>query len=203
VQKNSPDIKPYVRYYRSYKIGDSVYQDVTITTRADIAAELRPGINIFALVPVTKELNIRSNIQLFDRHLKNLADTPAITNGFSVRMNANIGYQFSKTLAAEIFGNYNSGMKWQGRRPSAFSYTMAIRKQFKNNKGSFGFVAVNPFNRYINQKTLQEAKGFNTTIFQQLPYRSFGVSFSYKFGKLKFTKPKEGDNYLYTPPVEN
>ena len=115
----------------------------------------------------------------------------------------NVAYQFSPSIAAEIFGNYNSGMKWQGKRPSAFTYTMAVRKQFKNSKGSVGLVAVNPFNKYIEQKTLQEAKGFTTNIFQQLPYWSFGISFTYKFGKLKFTKSKENDNYLYTPPTEN
>jgi ferric enterobactin receptor len=203
VQKNSPDIKPYIRYYQSYKIGDSVYRDVTLTTRANIAAEVRPGINLSVSVPVTKPLNIRSNIQLFNRHLNNIYDTPAVVNGYAVRMNMNITYQFKHSIAAEIFGNYSSGMKWQGRRPSAFSYTMAVRKQFKNNKGSIGFVAVNPFNRYISQKTLQEAKGFTTNISQQLPYRSFGINFTYKFGKLKFTKPKENDNYQYSPPVEN
>jgi outer membrane receptor for ferrienterochelin and colicin len=203
VQRNSPDIKSYSRYYATYKIGDSVYKDVTLSSRANVAVEVRPGINLFASIPITKELNVRTNVQLFERHIKNVNATPAITNGFAARMNANIGYQFSKTLATEIFGNYNSGMKWQGRRPSSFSYTMAVRKQFRNNKGSIGFVAVNPFNKYINQKTLQETSTFTTTIFQQLPYRSFGLSFTCKFGKLKFSKPKEGDNYLYTPPVEN
>jgi outer membrane receptor protein involved in Fe transport len=203
LQKNSPDIKPYVRYYPTYKIGDSIFRDVTITTRSNIAAELRPGINLSISAPLNKQLNFRSNIQFYNRHLNNIYDSPAVINGFAIRMNMNVAYQFSHSIAAEIFGNYNSGMKWQGRRPSAFSYTMAVRKQFKNNKGSIGFIAVNPFNKYIDQKTLQEAKGFTTDIFQQLPYRSFGISFTYKFGKLKFTKPKENDNYLYTPPIEN
>lgn len=202
-QKNSPDIKPYISYYPSYKIGDSLYTDVTVTTRANIAAELRPGINLSLSLPVNKKLNIRTNIIVFNRHLKNIYDTPPVTNGFALRANMNIACQFTPSFAAEIFGNYNSGMKWQGRRPSAFSYTIAVRKQFKNNKGSMGFIAVNPFNKYISQRTLQQANGFTTDIFQQLPYRSFGISFTYKFGKLKFSKPKESDNYLYTPPVEN
>ena len=201
MQKNSPDIKPYISYYPVYKIGDSLYTDVTVTTRATIAAEIRSGINISITVPVDRKLSLRSNILMFNRHLDNPNDTPSIINGLGIRSNLNATYQFSKTVAAEIFGNYNSGMKWQGKRPAAFSYTMAVRKQFKNSKGSIGFVAVNPFNKYINQKTLQEAKGFTTNTLQQLPYRSFGISFNYKFGKMKFTKPKESDNYLYTPPA--
>ncbi|MEI7733807.1 MAG: TonB-dependent receptor [Ferruginibacter sp.] len=202
-QRNSPDIKPYITYYPSYKIGDSLFTDVTITTRATIAAEVRSGLNLSVTIPVSKQLSLRSNILLFNRHLNNINDTPAIINGLGIRSNLNVTYQFSKSIAAEAFGNYMSGMKWQGKRPAAFSYTMAIRKQFKNTKGSIGFVAVNPFNQYINQKTVQQAKGFVTNTFQQLPYRSFGISFAYKFGKLKFSKPKESDNYLYTPPSEN
>lgn len=203
VQRNSPDIKPFITYYPSYKIGDSVFTDVTVTTRATIAAEVRSGLNLSVTIPVSKQWSLRSNILLFNRHLNNINDTPAIINGFGIRANLNATCQFSKSIAAEAFGNYMSGMKWQGKRPAAFSYTMAIRKQFKNTKGSIGFVAVNPFNRYINQKTVQQAKGFVTNSFQQLPYRSFGISFAYKFGKLKFSKPKESDNYLYTPPSEN
>jgi hypothetical protein len=94
-------------------------------------------------------------------------------------------------------------MKWQGVQPAAFSYTMAVRKLFKNTKGSLGFIAVNPFNKYIDQRSVQEAKGFVTHSLRQLPYRSFGISFLYKFGHLKFTKAKENDNYMYTPPSDN
>ncbi len=203
LQKNSPDIKPYISYYPVFKIGDSLYNDVTVTTRATIAAEIRSGINLSITVPVDKKLSLRSNILAFNRHLNNINDTPSVINGFGVRMNVNATYQFSKSLAAEIFGNYNSGMKWQGVQPAAFSYTMAVRKLFKNTKGSLGFIAVNPFNKYIDQRSLQEAKGIVTHSLRQLPYRSFGISFLYKFGHLKFTKAKENDNYMYTPPSDN
>ncbi|MBS1510832.1 MAG: TonB-dependent receptor [Bacteroidetes bacterium] len=202
MQRNSPDIKPYTTYYSLYKIGDSTYQDLTITTRATIAAEVRAGVNIAASMPVTKRFSVRGNVMMFNRHLNNVYDTPAVINGFGVRSNLNLAYQFSKAMAGEIFGNYMSGMKWQGQRPPSFSYTIALRRQFKNTKGSIGIIAVNPFNRYINQKAVQQSKGFTTNTFQQLPYRSFGISFAYKFGKLKFSKPKDSDNYLYTPPGE-
>ena len=36
---------------------------------------------------------------------------------------------------------------------------------------------------------------------RQLPYRSFGISFNYKFGKLEFKKSKDDDSYLNNPPV--
>ena len=94
-------------------------------------------------------------------------------------------------------------MKWQGRQPNMYSYTLAARKQLFHNKGSIGVVIVNAFNQYIHQDILSIANDLVTNSYRDIPYRSFGISFTYKFGKLKFSKPKESENYLYTPPTEN
>ncbi len=202
-QRNSPDIKPYITYYSSYKIGDSTYNDVTLTTRETISSEVRAGVNISGSLPITKKITLRPNIQLFNRHLNNPNTIPAITNAFGFRSNLNISYQYSKTLAAEVFGNYNIGMRWQGKQADVYAYTFALRKQFSNNKASLGLIAVNPFNHYINQKSQQLTPDFTSNIYRNVPYRSFGITFTYKFGKLKVTKTKEVDNFNYVPPSEN
>ena len=104
---------------------------------------------------------------------------------------------------AEVFGNYNMGIRWQGRQASNYSYTIAARKQMWNKKASIGFVGVNIFNKYIKQTSQQLSDNIVSDNFRNIPYRSFGISFTYKFGKIKFSKPKEEDNYLYKPPGEN
>jgi outer membrane receptor protein involved in Fe transport len=202
-QRNSPDIKPYITYYPTYKIGDSVYTDVTVTSRANISSEVKAGANIALSLLVNKRLTIRPTIMIFNRSMKNIYEEPTTLNCFGFRTNMNATYTFNKQWIAEAFGNYNLGMKWQGKQPSMFSYTVAARKQLFNSKGSIGFVFVNVFNRYIHLETLSEAKNLVTNSYRDMPYRSFGISFTYKFGKLKFNKPKESDNYLYTPPSEN
>lgn len=200
-QRNSPDIKPYITYYPTYKIGDSIYTDVTVTTRATIASEVRAGVNISGSIPFAKKFTLRPNLQMYNRHLNNINATPAITNAFGLRANINLGYQISKDFAGEFFGNYNLGMKWQGKQASTYSYTFAIRKQFNNNKYSLGVIAVNPFNKYINQYSQQQTQDFISNNYRFSPYRSFGVTFSYKFGKLKFKpKEKEGENFNYSAP---
>ncbi len=202
-EKNHPDIKPYIIYYPVYKIGDSTYTDVTLTTREDISSEIKTGINISLSLPLGKDLTIRPNLMFYNRNFKNINATPPITNSFGYRLNMNASWQFGKGWAAEGFGNYNSGTQWQGRQPSSFSYTLAFRRQFLNNKASFGVVAVNAFNRYIIQNSFLVAQNVAIDSYRDIPYRSFGATFTYKFGKLKFSKPKESDNYLYSPPVEN
>ncbi|MEI6088501.1 MAG: outer membrane beta-barrel family protein, partial [Bacteroidota bacterium] len=188
-QRNSPDIKPYITYYPTYKIGDSIYTDVTVTTRATIAAEVRAGVNIAGSIPFGKKVTLRPNLQIYNRHLNNPNTTPAITNAFGLRGSANLSYLISKNLAAEFFGNYNLGMRWQGKQADVYSYTFALRKQFST-KASLGLIAVNPFNKYVKQYSQQKTPDFYSDIYRFTPYRSFGVTFTYKFGKLKF-KPKE------------
>jgi hypothetical protein len=199
-QRNSPDIKPYITYYPTYKIGDSIYTDVTVTTRETIASEVRAGVNIAGSIPFGKKVTLRPNFQVYNRHLNNPNTTPNITNAFGLRGSANLSYLVSKNLAAEFFGNYNLGMRWQGRQADVYSYTFALRKQF-NTKASLGLIAVNPFNKYVKQYSQQKTTDFYSDIYRFTPYRSFGVTFTYKFGKLKFkAKEKEGENFNYPAP---
>lgn len=202
-QYNSPDIKPYIIYYPTYKIGDSVYNDVSITSRANISAETRTGLNISASIPFGKKLTIRPNLMLFNRHLVNPFDEPRVLNSFGYRTSMNASYLLNKAWTIDAFGNYNLGMKWQGVQPSNYSYTFATKKQLFNNKGSIGLVIVNPFDMYIRQTSQLITKNTITNVYRNIPYQSFGLSFSYKFGNLKFAKTKEGENFLFAPPTDN
>jgi hypothetical protein len=200
---NSPDIKSYTTFYPSFKVGDSVYTDVNLTRRSNIAAEHRWGLNISGSVNAISKLNLRVNVQLYDRTTKNIYSNPVVISGFEYRCNLNVNYQFNQGLIAEAFGNYNSGLRWQGRRAAFSSYTIALRKQLFKGKGSFGFTAVNAFGKYLTQRSTQEGSGFTGNTVLQIPYRSFGINFMYKFGKIKLSKPKEEENYLTKPPIEN
>ena len=203
VQHNSPDIKPFVTYAPSLKIGDSTFTDVTLTSRANVSEEIKAGANISASLLLGKHLNIRPNIMIYNRYVKNIYDDPAVTNSLGLKSSMNINYSFNNDWIAEAFGNYVVGSRWQGIQPSMFSYTFAARKQLFNSKGSIGIVMVNCFSQYLDQKTLTIAKNLITNSYRDIPYRSFGISFTYKFGKLKFGKTKESENYLYAPPTES
>ncbi len=200
---NSPDIKTYTTFYPAYKVGDSVYSDVNVSMRSNIAAEKRKGVNIAGSIHAIPKLNIRVNVQLYERTTKNIYSVPEEISGFEYRGNMNVNYQFGKSLVAEIFGNYNSGLKWQGTRAAFSSYTIALRKQVFNNKGSIGLTAVNALGKYLSQRSTQLGTGFEGSSLLKIPYRSFGISFMYKFGKIKISKLKEEENYLTKPPVEN
>ncbi|WP_161964232.1 outer membrane beta-barrel protein [Chitinophaga flava] len=200
---NSPDIKSYTTFHPEYTIGDAIYNNVNLTQRDNIASETRIGTNISGTIVLGRIITIRPNVQLYRRETNNIHASPANMSGFEYRMNLNTSWQITKDLIAEAFGNYKSGIRWQGRQADFLSYTFAVKKQLFNNKGSIGFVAVNPFARYLKQRTIQETANLNATNLLYIPYRSFGVSFMYKFGKIKVVKSKDAENFLTKPPVEN
>ena len=161
------------------------------------------GLSLFSNINFTKKLNIRTNIFIFYRHTINALDTGYNSNSFNYRFNINVSYQFAKSFAGEFFGNFNSPRhEAQGRYPSFTNYSIALRQQIWNKKGSLAFTATNPFNEYINQRTLIFGPGFSVTNLRKVPYRSFGLNFTWKFGKLEFKKTKEENTINLNPPSE-
>jgi ferric enterobactin receptor len=190
---NTNDIQSFTTYYPVFSANGTDYSDVSVTQRYNIGSQTAIGVNIFGSVPLSKDFNLRSNLQLGER--TNSTPGLATVTGFAYRINLNASYQFTNNLVAEIFGNYNSLQKnIQGTRPAFAFYNLAIRKQFLNKKASIGLTAGSPFNEYINQRATTFGPNFNQTNLRQIPFRSFGISISYKFGKLEFKKSKEDNN---------
>ena len=202
--RSDQDIQPYIVYYPSYTLGDSVYTNVSVSTPVNIGSENNYGLNIFGSVPFGKKLNIRSNLSLFDRYISTGTTsntTSSSINSINYRVNVNATYQLNSTFVLEIFGNFNSPRtEIQGKYPSFTSYNFAFRKQIWNKKGSIAFTTTNPFANYVNQATAVTGQDFVLNSLRRIPYRSFGINFTYKFGKLEFKKeekkdaPDAGDN---------
>lgn len=197
------DIQRYVVYYPSLKVGDSTYTNVSVTTRENIGLEKSIGINAFGDLHLFGKLNVRTNFFVFRMHTLNLIDPSMTATSINYRVNMNMSYQFSSTVTAEFFGNFHSARRQlQGIYPSFTSYSFAIRKQFWNKKGSLAFTTVNPFNEYVNQTTQLHGSNFNVTSVRKIPFRSFGLNFTWRFGKLEFKKNKDDNNMNLSLPTE-
>ena len=189
---NDQDIQPYVIYYPTYKVGDSTFQNVSVSTRQNIGMEKNMGLNIFGDLHPSTKLSLRGNIFLFRRHTINILDAGYNSNSFNYRFNINSTYQFSGKLVAEFFGNFSSARhEAQGTYPSFTTYSFAIRQQFWNKKGSLALTA----NNFLSNTQRQESKlfgpGFTTTNERLIPLRSIALNFTWKFGRLEFKKEKE------------
>jgi len=203
-RENINDIQPFIVYYPSLQIGDTVYTNVAVSTRENIGIEKNIGTNIFCDLHINSKLNIRSNVFFFYRHTINQVDKGYNSNSTNYRFNMNASYQFNKNFAAEFFGNFNSPRhEAQGRYPSFTSYSMAVRKQLWNKKASIALTANNIFSEYVNQQTYLFGPGFTTSSIRKIPFRSVGINFTWKFGKLEFKKDKNEENSgNLNPPAE-
>jgi outer membrane receptor for ferrienterochelin and colicin len=202
---NKDDIQSYTRYYTSYAVRDTVYSNVSVSTRENIGRENNFGLNIFAAVPIGKKINFRTNISCFQRYIINGALPGKNVQGFNYRINANASWQATETFSLELFGNFNSPrVNAQGTMPAFTTYNFAIRKQLFHKKASFALTATNPFNKYVEQKTKLSGPDFTIYNVRELPYRSFGINFTWKFGKLEFKNEKEPEDMnLSNPPGGN
>lgn len=198
---NSHDIQPYVKYFPELQVGDSLYKNVSVSTRENIGTENNTGFNFFANLHITQKLSIRSNVFLFHRYIINEIDKGLNRRSFNYRLNMNATYQFTSLLAAEFFGNFNSARnEVQGKYPSFTSYSIAIRKLSANKKMSLALTATNPFNAYVRQELELYGANFTQTSLRKIPFRSIGINFTWKFGKLEFKKDKEEPANDLNPP---
>ncbi len=199
---NTNDIQSYTTQFDTLTIGGTKYSNVFLNQRYNIGSENTTGINLFGSVPVTSKLNLRSNMFFADRVSINPGN-PTV-NGFTYRINLNASYNFAHDLTVEVFGNYNSSQRTiQGTRPSFAFYNFALRKQLLNKKASIGLTAANPFNQYVNQKSITTGTNFYQTNLRQIQLQSFGISLSYKFGKLEFKKEDKDENDNQTSPDQS
>ena len=191
---NTNDIQAYTTQFSTLNIGGTNYSNVFLIQRDNIGTEHTAGINLYGSVPVTTKFNLRSNLFFGDRITKSPIN-PAV-RGITYRINLNASYNFEHDLIAEIFGNYNSSQRTiQGNRPAFAFYNIALRKQLLNKKASIGLTAANPFNKYVNQRAVTMGSSFYQTNLRQVQLQSFGISLSYKFGKLEFKK-EESSNQI-------
>ena len=128
--------------------------------------------NLFSDLHLTPKFNLRTNFFIFYRQGINALDSNLKVESFNYRINMNLSYNFSTTLAGEFFASFNSPRnEIQGKYPSFSSYTFAFRKQIWKKKGSIAITATNIFSEYLNQPTI--LYGPNFTVNQ--PENSFSL----------------------------
>ncbi|PQJ10678.1 TonB-dependent receptor [Flavipsychrobacter stenotrophus] len=199
---NTQDHKRITTFYPEYQAGDSVLTNVSVTNVQNTGTEYNTGINVSGSYNIKEKLSLRGNVFATHRYLMTSIGSGNIDAGIRLRVNLNISYVFPHNLVAEAFGNYNSATNnIQGRSPQNISYTMAFRKQFWDKKASIGVTATNLFNEYTRQVTTINSGSYTSYSVRSVPYRSVGISFTYKFGKLEFKKNKDEENYLNNQPV--
>ncbi len=150
------------------------------------------GLNVFGSYNPKPKWTLMSNFS---------ANTYAVTNtttniSTGTYLNYSIfgrsAYGFGKGFNFEIFGVATSARRtYQGKTDPLYFYGASFKKDILKKKGSIGFNTLNPLTKDLHIKTENNSVNAVSNVFQSAniyyPLRSFGVNFSYSFGKLKFT----------------
>jgi outer membrane receptor protein involved in Fe transport len=167
--------------------------DTIQTTYQNIGNEDAYGASVFANVNVGK-LSLNGGIDTYFVVLSNNVPNPAYNA-------KNSGWVYN----ARLFGSYNLTKGWgfqfftfyrgrqvqlQGIQGGFYVYSLALRKEFANKKGSVGFGAENFFYPRITIQNEQSSPILQQNITNVITNLNFKVTFSYRIGKMSFDTPR-------------
>ncbi|GGH21579.1 outer membrane beta-barrel family protein [Mucilaginibacter phyllosphaerae] len=178
-------------------VGDSTVNG-TRTEQNNVARNNSVGASFFGSITPFKALTIRANINLFTYNPTVYAQYAGFVNQDALKtrlmstMFGSAQLTLPKNFIVEAFGFTNSARRTiQGTSPAFGIYAFGIKKQFMDKKASIGFNTVQPFavNKSFNQNI--SSPGFTQVSSTQFPFQSFGITFSYSFGKISFSNPQQ------------
>lgn len=91
---------------------------------------------------------------------------------------------------AFVFGN-SPRHTIQGTTPTFSILGIGAKKQFMQKKLAIGVNVIEPFSEYKSFNSNLSSPGFKQSSKFQMPFRSYGITFSYSFGKLNFSNPNQ------------
>ncbi|MDB5118366.1 MAG: hypothetical protein JWQ79_3858 [Mucilaginibacter sp.] len=175
---------------------NGVAQGGTITTYQNIGTNNSYGGSFFGSVTPFSILTIMGNINAYTYKpdpsgVFNLAQSQ---NGTYIQYGGFLRATLTlpSDIIAESFAFGSSARRTiQGSNPSFSIFGVGVKKQFDKKKFSLGLNAIQPFSTYKTFESSLSSPGFSQTSKFQLPFRSFGLTFSYNFGKLSFSNPNQ------------
>lgn len=169
-----------------------------VTTFENIGKQSAYGINIFANVYITPKWTVNGSIDLLQSYMEGRTigldgvSIPVKNDGFNYGGRLMSQVQLKKGWAVQGFGFYRGKeVQLQGTRTGFYMYSLGIKKDLPNKKGSIGFGAENFLTKGVKFTSDLRSPQFNQTSSTQLYNRNFKITFNYSIGKMSFDAPKK------------
>ena len=169
----------------------------TITDYRNIGTNNSYGASFYGSINPIKILTIRgsANAYTYNPNPSGAFTSDQTSNGTYIQYNAfgMAELDLKHDIVAQVFTIQNSPRRTiQGTSPAFNLLGFGVRKQFMNKKASLGVNVLQPFTKYKYFNQDISSPGFTQTSSTAFPFRSVGLTFSYSFGKLTFSNPKQG-----------
>lgn len=173
----------------------NVAGDTIVTTYANIGKENAYGGSVFANFSFGKfTLNGGGDVYFADLSNNNPDPDQNISNTgwvYSGRMFG--GYDLGKGWAVQGFGFYRGKrVNLQGYQGGFGTYSIGMRKEFNNKKGSVGAGVENFLSSSMKIRNATETPTISQSSVTELRNFSFRINFSYRIGKMSFDQPRRG-----------
>jgi ferric enterobactin receptor len=169
-----------------------------VTTFQNVGRQHAYGTNLFANVAVTTKISVGlfSNIfysTLTGQTIGEQGVSQELTNsGMNVSGGVFSQAQFRNGWGAQAFGFLQGRqVQLQGRQGGFGFYTVGVKKEFNNKKGSVGIAAENFLSRRYNIHTELKSPRFEQVNDVYLYNRGIRLTFTYKIGKMSMDAPKK------------
>ncbi|MEO1451950.1 MAG: outer membrane beta-barrel family protein, partial [Bacteroidota bacterium] len=162
----------------------------SVGTYLNVGTNQSIGLDVFSSWTIKKIWTLRGGFNLYTYDATGVINGKQVSNtGFLYRINANSSLQLKYGLRLEAFGFFNSPrITLQGTRQAFSIYNFGIKKSLWKKKGSIGATVTQPFSRFQNFGSELNGIDFYQSTDFLFPFRSFGVNFSYRFGKQTFKR---------------
>lgn len=171
-------------------------RNISLTTYQNVGSNNSVGFNFFGSINPIKPLTIKTNFNIYTYNINVdafTANAATATNQVFVMYNAffNGTYTLPKGYIFDTFFVLNAPRRtFQGSNPSFNVWNSTLKKEIFHKKGSIGINVIDPFNNRKNFRSQINNSLFSQSTNLSVPFRSVGVSFSWKFGKLKSQENK-------------
>ncbi|WP_247235721.1 TonB-dependent receptor domain-containing protein [Telluribacter sp. SYSU D00476] len=168
-----------------------------ITTWQNIGREQATGANIFGNVFLTPKWTINGGVDMYYSYLEgrqqSLSGTsePVSNSGFVVGGRLQSQVQLPRGWGIQAFGGYRGNqVLLQGSQSSFYMYSIGVRKELANKKGSFG-LATDNFLGGVRMATTLNSPLFNQRMVNNIYNQNVKLTFSYKLGKMSFVEKRK------------
>ena len=156
------------------------------------------GFNFFGSSTIKKILTLRGSFDLYTYNMSTAIDNVdllrrSLIYKYSLSANLKLGNGY-KLEGRTFFRSPRQTI--QGERPSFSMMSFGFKKDFNNKRGSIGIGMIEPFSKYKSFDTniygeMSNGDTFENTRDYEILFRSFNISFKYKFGKIDFDPIKK------------
>ncbi|AMR31715.1 hypothetical protein A0256_09910 [Mucilaginibacter sp. PAMC 26640] len=176
----------------------SVNGTVTTTTYANVGKNKQLGLDLSMNYPITKKFNVNINAELLRVWLEGFYSSQLFKNsGYQGHVFTNSSYKFDDGYRIGLNVGFDSRyVLLQGTDNYYLGYGANASKELFGKKASVFVYTNGPFSRFIKLDFYTRTADFNNISYNYQIFRTFGIGFNYKFGKLnsELKKNKRGIN---------